>query len=555
MFCFWDREYDKLVPMMSNANYHPKSNLVENNVFPKLGRGNWNTCVKKIVEGLGWAKSPWELLVNKANGKAKSSKIFSKDFVKAESRVFCGSSTDLSILNGRLFDLVITDPPFGNLLYYADLADFFYVWLRIPLSKWYAGQPEEAYFTGSRTPHAMEAITNPAEHPDDRENWEKDPRIKKKHLDIVRRISGNQALQKNDPNPLYLPEPAAEFYRQTLTACWAEAGRLLKPSGLMAFTFHHSEDEPWLDVLESLFNAGYILVATYPIRSDETKGKHGAFGSRKIEYDIIHVCRKQLEEPKPVSWSRMRRWVKKEAQRLKELLEVSHSKALTEADLLVILRGKGLEFYSRHYGEVHTGDDQIMSVRDALLGINQLLEDLIENVAENGRERPPDAAEPASRLFLRIWQGRKTMKRDELHKTLRGTGYSPDEFEARGWLSITGTTVTMTPIRERFRYFTAPGRSRKILTSDLDQAHFLIGAALPKSGMDISQELNRDTFVLKKSVEAILKWHAETDSNTMIRNAAKLALDLVTHWLTQKESTTSPVAKQMSLFAQLEAEE
>ena len=66
-------------------------------------------------------------------------------------------------------------------------------------------------------------------------------------------------------------------------------------------------------VLESLFDAGYYLEATYPIRSDETKGE-GAFGSKTIEYDIIHVCRKRTEEPKPVSWGRMRREVAAEFQ-------------------------------------------------------------------------------------------------------------------------------------------------------------------------------------------------------------------------------------------------
>ena len=45
----------------------------------------------------------------------------------------------------------------------------------------------------------------------------------------------------------------------------------------MAFTFHHSADAPWVDVLEALFTAGYLLIATYPIRSDETKGATDAF--------------------------------------------------------------------------------------------------------------------------------------------------------------------------------------------------------------------------------------------------------------------------------------
>lgn len=225
----------------------------------------------------------------------------------------------------------------------------------------------------------------------------------------------------------------------------------------MAFTFHHSADAPWVDVLEALFNAGYLLVATYPIRSDETKGATGAFGSRKIEYDIVHVCRKRLEEPKAVSWARMRRWVKDEVAQLKELLEDSHGKELPESDLLVILRGKALEFYSRHYGQVYTGDGQILSVRDALLGINLLLDDLLAGKDENGKHRPPDTAEPSSRLFLRVFQGRRSMARDELHKTLRGTGVSQGDIEARGWIRVVGTLVNVIPLEERFQFFMAPG--------------------------------------------------------------------------------------------------
>ena len=333
---------------------------------------------------------------------------------------------------------------------------------------------------------------------------------------------------------------------------WVEAGRLLKPGGLMAFTFHHSADAPWVDVLEALFNAGYLLVATYPIRSDETKGATGAFGSRKIEYDIVHVCRKRLEEPKAVSWARMRRWVKDEAAQLKELLEHSHGKELPESDLTIILIGKGLEFYSRHYGQVYTGEGQQLGVGNALLGVKLLLEDLSADTSENGKRRPPDAAEPASRLFLRIFQGRRSMWRDDLGKTLRGTGISIGDLEARGWIQMAGTQANVIPIEKLFRFFTAPGRNRKVLKTDLDQAHFLIGAAMPGSGMDVSDELNRATLQIKKSVDPILDWYAQTDPDTGIQQAAKLALDLVSHWRAKPKK--GPEMKQMTLFEQLEAE-
>jgi hypothetical protein len=553
MFAFYHVKRDCLAPFLSNANFHPKQATIEVSAY-SAGYGPWKSTSGGIIEGLKWVHAPWDSAILPNSEKVKSVRVEMDDSIQPGAvSLYCGSSTDLSIIGDEPFDLVITDPPFGDNLFYADLADFFYVWLRIPLLKWYEGLPERIYFEPERTPHAMEAVRNPVEHPDDREDWEKDPFVRKEHVEVVRRLSGDEAIQERDPNPLYRPEPASDFYRQTLTACWAEAGRLLKAGGLMAFTFHHSADAPWVDVLEALFNAGYLLVATYPIRSDETKGESGAFGSRKIEYDIIHVCRKRLEEPQPVSWARMRRWVKGEAARLKELLEHSHGKDLPEADLRVILRGKALEFYSRHYGQVYTGDGQVLSVRDALLGINQLLDDLLQGEGENGKRRPPDSAEPATRLFLRIFQGRTSMPRDELHKTLRGTGVSREDLEACGWIRVVGTTAHVVPIAERFQYFTTPGRNRKVLKTDLDQAHFLIGAAMPRSGIDVTDELNRGSFKVKKSVDALLDWYAQTDPDDGVRRAARLALDLLGHW--RARPAKGPEVRQMTLFDRLEAED
>lgn len=62
MFCFWDKDYDKLVPLMSNSNYHPKSNMVENGVFSSLGRGNWISCTESLISTSEWSSWPWEVV-------------------------------------------------------------------------------------------------------------------------------------------------------------------------------------------------------------------------------------------------------------------------------------------------------------------------------------------------------------------------------------------------------------------------------------------------------------------------------------------------------------
>jgi adenine-specific DNA methylase len=552
MFAFYHVKRDCLAPFLGNANYNPKNRAIEVGVFCD-GYGPWKSTAAGALEGLRWVQTPWEPVIHSENGDAVSYRQEMDDpLIPGSSLLLCESSTNVSQLQSRSTDLVITDPPFGDNVYYADLADFFYVWMRIPLLKWYEGMPERKYFEPQRTPHAVEAVDNSVEHPDDRPEWEKGPLVEAKHLEKIRELAGDGTIEVGAKNVLYRPVPSSEFYCSTLTACWAEAARVLKPGGLMAFTFHHSEDAPWVDVLTSLFNAGYILVATYPVRSDEMKGEGAEFGSKKIEYDIIHVCRKRQEAPQAVSWARMRRWVKDEALQLKTLLEHTHGKELPESDILVILRGKALEFYSRHYGQVFTGDGQLLSVGEALLGINLLFEDLLSGEGAAAQQRAPESAEPASRLFLRIFANRRSIPRDELHKTLRGTGIAQANLEEHGWIKVIGTTVNSVPIEERFQYFTAPGRKRVVLKTDLDQAQFLIGAATGGSSVDINRELNGGTWVLKRSVDSILTWYAQVDSSKKVREAAATAGELVSHW--RAKPKVKPV-EQRSLFERLEAEE
>ncbi|MDP3050163.1 MAG: hypothetical protein Q8N20_02265, partial [Eubacteriales bacterium] len=200
-------------------------------------------------------------------------------------------------------------------------------------------------------------------------------------------------------------------------------------------------------------------------------------------------------------------------------------------------------------GQVFTGDGQLLDVREALLGINQLLDDMLEDTSQTGGIRPPDSAEPPSRLYLRLFKNRTQMDRDELHKTLRGTGIAQVDLEARGWIRVVGRTVYVVPIRERFAFFTERGRNRKVIKTDLDQAHFLIGAAFPNSGLKIDAELSKPNFRIKKAVDDILKWYAEVDRNPATRMAARTAAQLVEHWRTRKDR---PKGIQATLFDLLE---
>jgi adenine-specific DNA methylase len=49
--------------------------------------------------------------------------------LSSSEQLTCGTSTELETIPNGSYDAVITDPHFGGLLHYSDLADFFYVWL------------------------------------------------------------------------------------------------------------------------------------------------------------------------------------------------------------------------------------------------------------------------------------------------------------------------------------------------------------------------------------------------------------------------------------------
>jgi hypothetical protein len=173
MFCIWDLDYDKLVPMLSNANFHPKASVVENSVFPSLGRGNWRSCVESFAETSEWAADPWELIdkrmisaVIAANGgtptNGKSEKAKCGDPVQHSCQLDCKSATDLDSVSSGSMDLVVTDPPFEGLLHYSEVSDFFYVWLRLVMKQRY-----QALFEPDYTPKTLEVVANRARQPED----------------------------------------------------------------------------------------------------------------------------------------------------------------------------------------------------------------------------------------------------------------------------------------------------------------------------------------------------------------------------------------------------
>jgi hypothetical protein len=234
----------------------------------------------------------------------------------------------------------------------------------------------------------------------------------------------------------------------------------------------------------------------------------------------------------------MRREVLADVRQLQGMLE-NHARAgLPAADIQVIRRGKALEYFSRHYGKVYVDEGRPISVKDALVGINQL----IDEDTNKTLEPPPVTAEPITRQFLRIFDGKIELARDQVQKLLRGSGIAPDEFTKRGWTSEERKVFYLVDPLSFARDW--QGKHRRRLTVDLDQALVIVGACYDGSGINAVDTLKNENFKPHPALKSLLEWLSKHGGAQPMRNAASRALTIYNNWA----AINKEVVQQLTLF-------
>jgi hypothetical protein len=290
------------------------------------------------------------------------------------------SAEDLSFIPSGSVDAVITDPPYYGNVQYAELSDFFYVWLRLGLTDY----PE---FAPPLVPKAREIVVNEKA-----------------------KINGGV---KDDT-----------FFRQGLLRCFREGHRVLKDDGPLVFTFHHESPQAWGAVLEGVLESGFDIQRVWTYHSEKVGGSHGA----GIRFDTVIVCRKRAAEPAAVAWRTLQDEIAAEVQQeLRRLLDVGQASGLPLGleDIFVITMGKALAVYSRHYPRVmHEGG--AVQVPQAIEDIEKLVDEQID--AYFGMV-VPGWLDALSRVYLQSLAHRQTVSRDSLVKTCRTRGLEFSELE------------------------------------------------------------------------------------------------------------------------------
>lgn len=339
MFCKYEIQWHKISLFFGLHAYHPIERPTENNIWgTKYGRGTFVKCFKKVRRAKVYCKKPYERFVKRGN------KRFSKytvnesiegsivqsfnEFERTNRAALlrCDTAENLSFIPDKSVDAVITDPPYCDNIQYSELADFFYVWLRLGLKNLY-------------------------------------PCFNAEYSGRSNEIIQNEKMGKT-----------IEFFSEGLTKVFTECHRVLKDEGLLVFTFHHNKLWAWESIGKTLLDSGFYISATPIVRSEGKSGFHSSKGN--IRYDCILVCRKRPSQWKGESWSSLKEHILKDTT-LWTRKTLQSGMLITEADVFTIIIGKTIEYYTKafpnikHYNEPITLGEALNEMKDFANQVNE----------------------------------------------------------------------------------------------------------------------------------------------------------------------------------------
>lgn len=250
--------------------------------------------------------------------------------------------------------VVATDPPYYDNVGYADLSDFFYVWLRRSLAQTYP-----SLFTTMLTPKDGELIADP-----DRYGGRAGARsyFERGFRETFTRLA--PILADGYPMTVFYAFKQAEEDEAS------EDGSTLSAS------------TGWETMLEGLIQAGFAVTGTWPMRTELGNRMRGQ-RSNALASSVVLVCR-----PRPVSApiTDRRSFMIALHSELPSALRELQRGSIAPVDLAQAAIGPGMGVFTR-YSRVVDSDGSSLSVRTALALINQVLDEVL---AEQEAEFDPD---------------------------------------------------------------------------------------------------------------------------------------------------------------------
>ena len=205
-------------------------------------------------------------------------------------------------------DAIVMDPPYGANVMYAELSDFFYVWLKRT-----AGLVVPELFTRMLTAKDTEAVSNKAK---------------------FKESDGASVLAIRD-------------YRERMQSIFLECRRVMRSNGIMTVMFTHKDVGAWDALTTGLIEAGFIITASWPVNTEAESSTH-IKNKAAANSTIFLVCR-----PRPADkgdettyWEDVEPLV---AKAVRTRVEEFQKAGIGGVDLYLASFGPALEEFSRHW--------------------------------------------------------------------------------------------------------------------------------------------------------------------------------------------------------------
>ncbi len=241
--------------MFSHHTLKPERIPLEANIWgtPKSS-GSFSGLYKlRLLRLINYRNDPFEIRPNNSGKKTSKMRGINKkinanikpitkdiDFRKENIYLGCGDSSKTE-LPDKSIDFVITDPPFFDNVHYSELADFFFAW-------------QQTFFTKN---------------------------------DRILSTRNKHEVQDVDENKFSLK----------LQSVFQECNRVLKDSGLLVFSYHHSKESGWTSLGKAIKGAGFSIVQAHPIKSEMSLSTTKK--SNPIDIDVILICSKNEFDKRP----------------------------------------------------------------------------------------------------------------------------------------------------------------------------------------------------------------------------------------------------------------
>lgn len=368
----WDYGDQKGFNVFKRHAYIPRVQPVESNPLNTAGSvTSLQNFFEKVYEAKKYCERPFEKVKNRQKGNVEQFYV-ENESIKEERVVSLNCKTAERIdEDDESVDFVITDPPYYDNVQYSELSDYFYVWLRECL------QEEYKEFQPELVPKAREIVAN------------------------------NSANKDED------------FFVESLANVFSECNRVLKRDGEMVFTYHHNENEAWSVILEALIRSGFTVTGAYPVQSEMPNNPHIS-ELDNAEYDILIYANKEQADEE-ITLTELKQNLFFELQEMAADERERHDD-LSKADLGVILRGKCMYYYSRHYPNVYSEGEEA-GIDEALETVDSIIEQALE-----GSVNLPQSIDPLTQAYAAFYQ-RGWEDYDDLNKHLLAKNLNVSDLE------------------------------------------------------------------------------------------------------------------------------